>query len=449
MGKALDEDVQFLYSVAPEPFLCELCAANLDKETPQARQAHYDSHLDNESQASASTSKPKSPTKALPNAKRIFTRERTSEEFWYPSKSTPSPRNHTPSLIPLIRKALLRLHAKGQVQKAYLCFPGAVHVSQELWDAGWGCGYRNFMMACSSMVERDPIYFPLLDDPIPPGVRNLQSWIEQAWHEGFDLEGAEQLRNKLAGTSKWIGTAELYVAFTYRGIPSQLVDFDLTRHGGIEPLLNWVVEYFAAESDKQSTVNDALRGATPVVVTDKMPFILQHQGHSRTIIGFERRKDGTISLLMFDPTFLPKHVRDAALSIHSGDSSSPVSLSSERHNLSPSKLFNKVMHPYKSERKRKASDTSPTAHSTKRVRNGDIDNDVIVIDSDDENAPGPSRKPSFTPELDPIAVIKPFRLPPDKLKRNDKYQILYFPMTDSWDRSARLARRIVTSVKMV
>lgn len=34
------------------------------------------------------------------------------------------------------------------------------------------------------MVERDPIYFPLLDDPIPPGVRNLQSWIEQAWHEG-------------------------------------------------------------------------------------------------------------------------------------------------------------------------------------------------------------------------------------------------------------------------
>lgn len=70
------------------------------------------------------------------------------------------------------------------------------------------------------------------------------------------------------------------------------------------------MEYFAAESDKQSTVNDALRGATPVVVTDKMPFILQHQGHSRTIIGFERRKDGTISLLMFDPTFVLDIVND-------------------------------------------------------------------------------------------------------------------------------------------
>lgn len=28
------------------------------------------------------------------------------------------------------------------------------------------------------------IYFALLNDPLPPGVRNLQRWIEAAWKEG-------------------------------------------------------------------------------------------------------------------------------------------------------------------------------------------------------------------------------------------------------------------------
>jgi hypothetical protein len=37
--------------------------------------------------------------------------------------------------------------------------------------------------------------------------------------EGFDEVGATQLKHKLIGTMKWIGTAELYTAYTYRGIP--------------------------------------------------------------------------------------------------------------------------------------------------------------------------------------------------------------------------------------
>jgi hypothetical protein len=37
------------------------------------------------------------------------------------------------------------------------------------------------------------------------------------------------------------------------------------------------------------------------MVTDKMPLILQHNGHSRTIVGYEVSKSGAVTLLAFDP----------------------------------------------------------------------------------------------------------------------------------------------------
>lgn len=46
--------------------------------------------------------------------------------------------------------------------------------------------YRNFTMACAALIDQpfQPLYFPLLDAPIDPGVRNLQTWIEMAWQSG-------------------------------------------------------------------------------------------------------------------------------------------------------------------------------------------------------------------------------------------------------------------------
>lgn len=67
---------------------------------------------------------------------------------------------------------------------------------------------------------------------------------------------------------------------------------------------DWIVNYFSPKtySAESVSVNDALRGASPVVVTDRMPIILQHRGHSRTIVGYEVTKTGEIELLMFDPS---------------------------------------------------------------------------------------------------------------------------------------------------
>lgn len=46
--------------------------------------------------------------------------------------------------------------------------------------------YRNFLMSCAALMDQpyQPMYFPLLDGPIPPGIRNLQKWIEEAWAKG-------------------------------------------------------------------------------------------------------------------------------------------------------------------------------------------------------------------------------------------------------------------------
>lgn len=77
-------------------------------------------------------------------------------------------------------------------------------------------------MACTALMEQpfEPTYLSLLDDGAsPPSIRNLQRDLEAAWKEGYDKIGAKDLRHSLVGTSKWIGTAELYTAFTRRRIP--------------------------------------------------------------------------------------------------------------------------------------------------------------------------------------------------------------------------------------
>jgi len=69
-------------------------------------------------------------------------------------------------------------------------------------------------------------------------------------------------------------------------------------------MIDWIVNYFSPppSSNKQSTVTDVLRGASPVITTDKMPLILQFSGHSQTIIGYEVSKNGDKNLLIFDPS---------------------------------------------------------------------------------------------------------------------------------------------------
>ncbi|KAG8865207.1 hypothetical protein FRB96_000097 [Tulasnella sp. 330] len=348
--------------------------------------------------------------------------------------------------------------------------------------------------------QQQEMYFTLLDsDPdCAPGVRNLQRWIEEAWSEGYDKIGAEQLRHRLYGTSKWIGTGEIYVAFTYKGIPTTLVDFPKSKDGSkkdtADTLLQWIVGYFdtapemaPTPSGSQSNAYDLLRSASPVTVTSLMPLILQHKGHSRTIVGYEVTKNGATNLLIFDPAKAPKSdLRRAALQAHDrmrarrqptlsvtnqstpGSSSSLVTLTHRRFRSKILKPLKRVLGGSGNNREPIIidSDDEGATRQAKRARGSSqesTDDDEIEIlvrevmgeperarrqephrDEETEGGLWPEER-----ELDPSKVVNHFRVNIGRLSKHDEYQVLYFPLTEPLTDFQKRQRVVVTSERVV
>ncbi|KAG8908191.1 hypothetical protein FRB99_008734 [Tulasnella sp. 403] len=339
--------------------------------------------------------------------------------------------------------------------------------------------------------QQQPTYFALLDgDPkCAPGVRNLQRWIETAWREGYDSVGAGQLKHRLAGTRKWIGTGELYVAFTYKGIPSRLVDFTRPRNGTnrdtATALVRWVVDYF---SSPPSLVTPASSRPpvnwkdTPLVsVTSHMPVVLQHNGHSRTIVGYELASNGAMNLLMFDPARpIRDSLRRAALASHARlkrkhNVSPTASIPATRSSSSSTTLITKFFHKVPSNKplslkrvfnKNAPPDTpiiidsddddstlTPDGHDAKRARGGE-DDEIVYAGSSSSKAKQKAtlKKPETYPEedeLDAGHVANYFRVNIAQLSRHGEYQILYFPLTDPLTDGQKEARKVVTSERVV
>jgi len=177
--------------------------------------------------------------------------------------------------------------------KSYVC-SSIDHYASSYGDKGWGCGYRNIQMILSSLFQ-NPIYGEMARAAVGsasmPSISRLQKMVESAWTQGFDVQGKEQLGCKLFNTRKWIGATEIVTLFSWMRIECQLVDFHRpTALSGCHPdLFNYVLRYF-----------EQPRPHTP-------PLYLQHQGHSRTIIGIEQ-KNGSLTLLILDPSHSPRQV---------------------------------------------------------------------------------------------------------------------------------------------
>ncbi|KAG9329016.1 hypothetical protein JZ751_008452 [Albula glossodonta] len=138
-----------------------------------------------------------------------------------------------------------------------------------------------------------------------PSLPRVQALMEKAWREGLDPQGASHFSHKLQGTRAWIGATEIYSLFTSLGVRARIMDFHQpTGPGNTHPrLFEWVKQYFAMSDSRGA------RLPPRVVQTTLPPIYLQHQGHSRTIVGVEQRKNGSLCLLIFDPGCSPGDMR--------------------------------------------------------------------------------------------------------------------------------------------
>ncbi|XP_034553994.1 zinc finger-containing ubiquitin peptidase 1 [Notolabrus celidotus] len=168
------------------------------------------------------------------------------------------------------------------------------HFCSSAGDKGWGCGYRNLQMILSSLHGVDT-YAAVLPERSVPSIPRLQRMIEEAWKEGLDAQGASHFNNRLQGTRAWIGATEIYSLLTSLRISAHIVDFHRpTGPADTHPsLLEWVKQYFSQTSSN--------RLPPRLVQTSLPPLYLQHQGHSRSIVGLEQKKNGSLSLLLLDP----------------------------------------------------------------------------------------------------------------------------------------------------
>ncbi|KAF9964707.1 hypothetical protein BGZ70_006059 [Mortierella alpina] len=256
---------------------------------------------------------------------------RTPREIAIPQKSTetpPPPREllfvpdastssiGVVNIIPKTRLLLEASKVQGVTRQAYLADPSVVFYQSDKTDRAWGCGYRNLQMMLSYVVSqgvaRQDESFPASGAAATiPTITELQRQLEYAWQSGFDPPGAEQLRHKVEGTKKWIGTTEAWSVLCSLGIRCSILDFHTpTGPNGTHPaMLAAVYDYFRnpAWSPLRAPgflqVADLVQSGADqqVVQTAKPPLYMQHQGHSRTIIGVEVQTNGEVNLLVFDP----------------------------------------------------------------------------------------------------------------------------------------------------
>ncbi|CAF1112538.1 unnamed protein product [Rotaria sordida] len=187
----------------------------------------------------------------------------------------------------------------GNVMDRRLCQPGCDHVSATWLDQGWACGYKNFQMLLSSL-RHDPQYSMHLfgheatnqTNRDIPSVSYLQKLVETAWTAGFDSEGREQFNKHLTNSTKWIGPTEIMACLAYFNIKTELFDFHqpktIDKSIAYKYLFEWVRKYFQQQPENRNNIIH--------------PLYLQHEGHSRTIVGYEQFRDGNIRLLIFDPS---------------------------------------------------------------------------------------------------------------------------------------------------
>ncbi|PSS02432.1 peptidase family C78-domain-containing protein [Coniella lustricola] len=199
-------------------------------------------------------------------------------------------------VIPVLKQMLQQT---STTEYAYLCHPSVQHVSKLRLEGGF-CGYRNIQMMSSYIIGAGFMGTHNNFNGKLPSIFDIQEFIEAAWDQGINKQGRVETGG-IRGTRKYIGTPEALAMFVYLHVPCEAQGFKNKKEAGKAEasLLVNVERYF---QQGKYDPNDKVRS------TMLPPIYFQHAGHSMTIVGIEKLKDGKANLLVFDPMF-----RDATL----------------------------------------------------------------------------------------------------------------------------------------
>ncbi|CAO2649441.1 Nn.00g068260.m01.CDS01 [Neocucurbitaria sp. VM-36] len=199
--------------------------------------------------------------------------------------------NETPGIIPILAQLSALDHS---VKNAYYCHPSILHIGKTPKEGGF-CGYRNIQMLLSYIQgakAQGHEEFP----GRTPGILKLQDLIENAWDKGINTIGRVQTGG-IRDTRKYIGTPEAQAFFLSSEINCAVEMFSDSKGRSTEAhesLLAAIERYF---------VQAAISDGSNVYKTLLPPIYLQQPGHSLTIVGFERHRDGHCNLMVFDPMY--------------------------------------------------------------------------------------------------------------------------------------------------
>lgn len=199
--------------------------------------------------------------------------------------------NMTAGLIPVLEQLL---YQDRETEYAYLCSPAVRHVSKLKREGGF-CGYRNIQMLTSYIINTEAPGHDIFRGKIP-SIFKIQDYIEHAWDLGINAHSRIETGG-VRGTRKYIGTPEAQAMLQSLGIGCDAQSLKPRYDSGdraYELLYEAVQAYFM----------DGCRDFNPKVrCTDLPPIYFQHPGHSMTIVGFERKANGSRNLICFDPMF--------------------------------------------------------------------------------------------------------------------------------------------------
>ncbi|CAH8628488.1 unnamed protein product [Heterobilharzia americana] len=203
------------------------------------------------------------------------------------------------------------------------------HFASEPWEKNFACCYRNAQCILSSLF-RIPEFRKRLFGSLSamPSIWKLQALLESAWSLGFDPLGASQISstinsNKISSGSTGsgvvsipadgrnliglvdstacLGATDMVSLFGSIGVRSSIIECRApSGPGGTHPYLLTHIYSYISSGNSSGVSNEAVT----------LPMLLQHEGHSRIVIGVEVDEDEKpIALVVLDPDVPPEAMR--------------------------------------------------------------------------------------------------------------------------------------------